>query len=93
MEGTLTLNDDGTYAGRFTRRTELLFCGAHGPHEIGAASSCALTLTGEGRVVATGVVMEDGESPSGRSLRLTWTPVPGHVATVTGECAEDSSRR
>ena len=36
VEGTLALNDDGTYAGTFTRRTELLFCGAHGPHE-GAA--------------------------------------------------------
>ena len=88
VEGTLTLNDDGSYAGTFSRRTQLLFCGAHGPHESAAASSCAITLTGEGRVVATGEVMEDGESPSGRSLRLTWMPGPGHAATVTGECAE-----
>ena len=92
VEGTLALNDDGTYAGTLTRHTELLFCGAHGPHEGAAASapasSCAITLTGEGRVAANGVVMEDGESPSGRSLRLTWMPAPEHSATVTGACGE-----
>src|SRR6476661_6847597 len=46
LEGTLALEPDGTYAGRFTRRTRLLFCGAHGP----AAAGCSLTLEGKGAV-------------------------------------------
>ena len=30
VEGTLTRNPTGDYGGTFTRRTHLLFCGAHG---------------------------------------------------------------
>jgi hypothetical protein len=85
LEGTLTRNTDGTYSGSFARNTRLLFCGAHGA-EGAAAQSCALTLQGEGRVTANGVVMEDESSPSGRSVRVEWTPAPGHSAEVMGAC-------
>ena len=83
LEGTLTRNPEGTYAGQFTRQTRLLFCGAHGP----SASACSLDLVGKGTVAMTGVVVGDESSPSGRSIRVTWTPVPGHEAAVAGECA------
>ena len=92
VEGTLSHDPDGTFSGRFTRRTELLFCGAHGQPDVGAAGSCALALVGAGQILAKGVVLTDGESPSGRSLRLTWTPAPGHEASVTGACAEEFKR-
>ena len=85
LDGTLTRNTDGTYSGSFTRNTRLLFCGAHGS-EGAAAERCALTLRGEGRVTVNGVVMEDETSPSGRSVRVEWTPVSGHSAVVTGAC-------
>jgi hypothetical protein len=85
LDGTLTRNTDGTYSGSFARNTRLLFCGAHGS-EGAAAERCALTLRGEGRVTANGVVMEDETSPSGRSVRVEWTPVSGHSAVVTGAC-------
>lgn len=84
LDGTLTLNPDGTYSGSFARQTRLLFCGAHGP----VASACSLDLVGKGRVTMTGVVLADATSPSGRSIRVTWTPVAGHEAAVSGECAE-----
>jgi hypothetical protein len=89
VEGTLSQDADGTFSGRFTRRTELLFCGAHGQPDEGAAGSCALALVGEGQVLAKGIVLADSESPSGRALRLTWTPAPGHEAGVTGACADE----
>lgn len=82
--GTLNRNADGTYAGDFTRETRLLFCGAHGP----VASACSLDLVGKGRVAMTGVVMADETSPSGRSIRVTWTPAARHQAAVTGNCAQ-----
>jgi hypothetical protein len=85
LAGTLTLNADGTYAGTFSRNTELLFCGAHGPHGATSAS-CALTLDGHGTVAMTGVVMGDDTSPSGRAMRVTWTPAPGQHAAVSGAC-------
>ena len=85
LDGTLTRNTDGTYSGSFARNTRLLFCGAHGS-EGATAERCALTLRGEGRVTANGVVMEDETSPSGRSVRVEWTPVSGHSAAVTGAC-------
>jgi hypothetical protein len=84
LDGTLTRNPDGTYSGSFARQTRLLFCGAHGP----VASACSLDLVGKGRVTMTGVVLEDETSPSGRSIRVTWTPDAGHEAAVSGECAD-----
>jgi hypothetical protein len=84
LDGTLTQNAEGAYSGTFTRHTELLFCGAHGA----AAASCSLALGGEGTVAMIGAVMRDETSPSGRSVRVTWTPAPGHDAQVTGECAD-----
>ena len=36
----------------------------------------------------TGVVIADETSPTGRSIRVTWTPAAGHQAAVTGDCAE-----
>ena len=83
LDGTLTENTDGTYSGRFARRTRMLFCGAHGP----AASACSLDLVGHGTVTMTGVVLADEASPSGRSVRVTWIPAAGHEAAVTGACA------
>jgi hypothetical protein len=85
VEGTLTRQTDSTYSGTFARSTRLLFCGAHGP-EGTAARSCALTLQGDGRVAMTGVVVDDGSSPSGLAARVEWTPVPGHAAGVKGSC-------
>ncbi len=35
----------------------------------------------------TGVVLGDEISPSGRAVRLTWTPAPGQEADVSGTCA------
>ena len=84
LDGRLTRNADGTYSGSFVRHTELLFCGAHGP----AASGCSLTLSGRGTVEMIGVVLSDDASPSGRSVRVTWTPGPGHEAEVSGQCAD-----
>ena len=84
LDGTLTRNPDGTYSGSFARQTRLLFCGAHGP----VASACSLELVGKGRVTMTGVVLEDETSPSGRSIRVSWTPAAGHEAAVSGECAD-----
>jgi len=84
LTGTLARNDHGSYSGSFTRETRLLFCGAHRP----ATSACSLDLEGKGRVAMTGVVMADETSPSGRSIRVTWTPAAGHHAAVTGDCAE-----
>ncbi|MGH3382387.1 MAG: hypothetical protein ACREL3_03440 [Gemmatimonadales bacterium] len=82
LDGTLAANADGTYGGTFERRTRLLFCGAHGP----SGQSCALTLTGQGSVVMTGVVLDDDLSASGRSLRVEWTPAPSNRAEVSGVC-------
>jgi hypothetical protein len=88
LDGVLTRNADGTYSGRFARHTELLFCGAHGP----AAAGCSLVLVGNGAVAMTGVVLSDEASPSGRSVRVTWTPAPEHEAEVTGQCTEGFKR-
>lgn len=86
VEGTLVRAADGGYAGRFTRRTHLLFCGAHGRAQDGAAERCALALEGRGEVRMTGVVVADETSPSGRSARVTWTPEDSGSVAVTGIC-------
>ncbi len=87
VEGTLVRGAGGGYTGSFTRRTELLFCGAHGESSLGAEpQGCALTLTGEGTVAMTGVVVDDEESPSGRAMRATWIPDAAHGAAVSGAC-------
>lgn len=87
LGGTLTRSADGTYTGTFTRRTELLFCGAHGPSATAAAATCALALTGHGSVNVIGVVTSDERSPSRHGMRLTWIPVAGHEVAVNGACA------
>lgn len=89
IEGTLARAADGTYAGTFTRRTELLFCGAHGGRPDAVSAGCELALVGRGSVEATGQVREDDASPSGREVRLVWTPAPGHQAVVRGACAAE----
>jgi hypothetical protein len=86
IEGTLAREADGTYTGTFARRTELLFCGSHGTHQDAEAAACELVLTGQGDVSATGVVRDDESSPSGREVRLVWTPAPAHQASVRGAC-------
>ena len=65
--------------------THLLFCGAHGT----GGGACALTLDGRGGVTMRGVVVADERSPSGRALRVVWTPDAAHAAKVTGECVGD----
>src|SRR5512138_2384018 len=61
LEGSLVREADGSYRGTFTRRTRLLFCGAHGLSRGDSASapiaSCALTLEGQGTVAMTGTVV------------------------------------
>ena len=87
LEDKLTSNADGSYTGTLNRRTELLFCGVHGTPQVMEATGCALTLSGAGAVSANGVVIPDETAPSGRAMRLTWTPAVGHKATVSGPCA------
>jgi hypothetical protein len=82
VSGTLTRTAAGGYTGTLTRRTRLLFCGSHGP----AADRCQLTLEGNGMVGMTGEVVGDDTSPSGRALRVQWTPDSSHQATVKGAC-------
>ena len=83
LDGTLRANGDGTYGGVFTRRTRLLFCGAHGSD---AAEACQLILQGEGEVSVSAVVVPDDASPSSRAARLVWVPASGHRASVSGAC-------
>jgi hypothetical protein len=85
VEGTLTRSPGGAYDGTFTRRTHLLFCGAH----AASGAACALVLDGEGSVQVHGIVTEDDRSPSHRAVRLTWAPDTHHAATVRGECATE----
>lgn len=92
IEGTLARGADGSYSGVLARRTELLFCGVHGSRGAEQAPGasvprCALALEGQGTVAMNGVVMADESSPSGRSVRVTWRPVAGHEAEVSGACA------
>ena len=86
VEGTLARTADGGYAGSFTRRTHLLFCGAHGRAQGAPAERCALTLEGQGDVRMTGEVVADETSPSGRSARVMWTPEDSGRVAVTGAC-------
>jgi hypothetical protein len=85
VEGTLTRSPNGEYTGTFTRRTHLLFCGAHGA----SGGACALVLDGEGLVEVQGVVVEDERSPTGRGVRAMWTPEANHDVEVRGECAAE----
>lgn len=85
VEGTLIRTGAGDYAGSFTRKTRLLFCGAHGA----TGQACALVLEGEGKVVMRGVVVPDEEGPTRRALRVVWTPGARHAVTVAGECGAD----
>ena len=85
VEGTLTRSPNGEYTGLFTRRTRLLFCGAHASSD----KACALVLDGEGLVAVHGMVVEDERSPTGRALRAVWTPAANHSAEVRGECAAE----
>jgi hypothetical protein len=85
VEGVLTRTGSEDYAGSFTRTTHLLFCGAHG---VGG-DACALTLDGEGGVEMRGVVVTDERSPSGRALRVAWTPDSAHLARASGACGAD----
>jgi hypothetical protein len=82
VAGTLTRTGPGDYAGTLTRTTHLLFCGAHGP----SGDACALVLDGKGGVAMRGMVVAEERSPSGRALRVAWTPSTEHAATVTGDC-------
>lgn len=79
LEGTLTRKPGGVYGGTLTRRTHLLFCGAHGS----TGDACALVLEGGGDVTTQGTVVE------GRALRVTWTPSPAHQAEVRGACGAE----
>lgn len=82
LEGILARTGPGAYGGRLERSTHLLFCGTHGA----AAEPCALVLDGRGTVAMHGVVVVDTRSPTGRALRVTWTPEVAHTARVTGAC-------
>ncbi|HEX6107307.1 MAG TPA: hypothetical protein VFZ26_17095 [Gemmatimonadales bacterium] len=82
VEGTLTRTGRSDYFGTLTRKTRLLFCGAHGA----VGEPCALVLDGEGDVTMRGTLVADEHSPNGRALRVTWTPGAEHAARVTGAC-------
>ncbi len=85
VEVTLIRTGTGDYSGPLTRRTHLLFCGAHGP----AGDACALVLDGEGGVVVQGVVVPDERSRTGRVLRVAWTPAADHTARAHGACGSE----
>jgi hypothetical protein len=87
IEGTLSRAADGRYMGTFTRRTKLLFCGAHGSREGTTASACELELTGQGTVAVTGALGGREAGVDGQDVLLVWTPVAGHAAAVRGACA------
>jgi hypothetical protein len=89
VEGTLTRTGAGDYGGTLLRKTHLLFCGAHGP----AGDSCALALDGGGGVVMRGMVLPDERSPTGRVLRVAWTPAAEHAARVNGACGTEFKQR
>jgi hypothetical protein len=89
VEGALIRTGADEYRGTLYRRTHLVFCGAHGP----AGDRCALALDGEGGVVMRGMVMSDHTSPTGRVLRVGWTPAAGHAARVNGACAAEFKKR
>lgn len=89
VEGTLTRTGPDDYAGSFVRTTHLLFCGAHGAD----ARACGLVLDGDGRVGVRGMVVADERSPSGRALRMVWTPDAAHAARVGGGCGGDFERK
>lgn len=89
LEGVLTRTPDGGYAGSLSRRTRLLFCGAHGV----AGEACSLVLEGEGQVEVEGVVVSDERSPSGQALWVAWTPSAEHAAEVRGACGGEFKRR
>ena len=88
VEGTLTRNSDGTYAGTFDRRTVILFCGAHAT----TGEACELVLEGTGRVAMHGVMLAEGATSGGNALRLSWAPMTAHDATVRGACSADFKR-
>ncbi|MBA3521884.1 MAG: hypothetical protein H0T90_05215 [Gemmatimonadales bacterium] len=90
VEGTLTRVGRENYVGMLTRRTRLLFCGAHGGP---AAASCNLELIGGGKVQMAGLVMADETSPSGHSLRVGWAPLGSHEAQAYGSCSADFKER
>ena len=85
VEGLLIRTGRDDYSGTLTRRTHLLFCGAHGGH----GDACTLVLDGKGEVIMRGAVVPDAASPSGRSLRVVWTPAVEHAASVTGACSAE----
>jgi hypothetical protein len=88
VDGVLSRGADGTYHGRFDRRTLMLFCGAHG---VGGGA-CEMVLECNGEVTMTGVVVPDETSPSGRALRVSWRPSLTHRAVVRGVCSADFKR-
>jgi hypothetical protein len=88
VEGVLQRGVDGVYRGSLDRRTQILFCGAHGA----GGDACELVLEGDGKVRMTGHVVSDETSPGGSALRLSWTPSPAHAATVRGACSVDFKR-
>jgi hypothetical protein len=89
VEGTLTRTASGDYTGTFTRRTHLLFCGAHGVD----GEACELVLYGEGQVAVHGMIVADEWSPSGQALRAVWTPAAEHAAEVRGACGAGFKQR
>lgn len=81
LEGLLRQVGARRYEGRFARRTQLGFCGTHGP----AVEPCGATLHGEGDV---GVVAVIGYGADDRPLMsLVWQPVPGTTRVrIEGSC-------
>jgi hypothetical protein len=87
IDGTLARAADGRYTGTFTRRTRLLFCGAHGNREGTPTLACELELTGQGTVAVTGALRAREPGVEGQDVLLVWTPIAGHAAAVRGACA------
>lgn len=90
LEGTLTQTAEATYAGKFQRRATIRFCGAH----AGATEMCALTLTAEGTVAASGTVALTRGDWTSPAIEFRWsTPDGASDAMVEGDCSAEFNEK
>ncbi len=83
LEGTLTRLDARYYTGRFTRTSQLGFCGSHGPAQ---PQACGLKLTGSGKVEMEARAYDEGR---GIEMHTLWKPIPELTEVkVVGTCSE-----
>jgi hypothetical protein len=88
LEGRLSQTSGGGYAGLLQRKATIRFCGVHGP----AQDACALTLTSQGSVTASGQVAQSGPGWQTPVIELRWyAPEGASEAVVDGDCSAEFS--